>query len=63
MTDCNNFVTHMIPGDFNSNSDDNILSNKSNQDEFYNPTSDAGLHPFKIEKNDDISQTRGMMFF
>ena len=60
MTDFNNFVTHGIPGDFGSDSDDDILSNKSNQDEFYIPTSNAGIYPFKIEKNDHISQTRGI---
>ena len=59
MTDFDNFVTHGIPGDIDSDSDDDILSNKSSQDEFYIPISDAGIYTFEIEKNDDISQTRG----
>ena len=60
MTDFDNFGFHGIPGDFDSDYDDDILSNNSNQDEFYIPTSDAGIYPFKIEKIDDISQTRGI---
>ena len=53
-------ISHGIPGDSDSDSGHDILSNKLNQDEFYIPTSDAGIYPFEIEKNDDISENIGI---
>ena len=50
MTDFDNFVTHGIPGDFDFDSDYDILLNKSNRDGFYIPKSNANIFPFKTEK-------------
>ena len=43
-------MTHEIPGDLSYKSDDSFWYNKSNENEFYIPTSNAGIYPFEIEK-------------
>ena len=58
--DFDNYVTHRLPGDCGCNSDESCKSYQSNESIFYIPTSDAGVLPVEIEKQDDVLQTRGM---
>ena len=46
------YVTHGLPGDYGCSSDDSCKSYQSNENNFYIPTSDAGVLPVEIEKQD-----------
>ena len=57
------FLTHGIPDDFDSDSDDNNIQDHANTDNIYVPTTDAGDHAFEIVNDDDLKQTRGVNIF